>query len=375
MNKKLCIILIVVLIFSSTVSVFASEIELRKDELKKVQNQLKELDNKQLKNRKTQNNLLDKIYSIESDMRAIDKVIEDVNNEMQATQKKISEETENLSIAEEKLALKKDLLNSRLRTMYKLGSIGYAEVLLGANSFEDLLNRAELLQKIFIHDRNLIQFLKKQRDAIEESKKKLEAHNIELEALKNSKKEQQNQMLAKSKSLQSEQSKLKKNLQLLEQQEDAFLADANKIEKIINQLTLSKKYVGGEMVWPVPGKTRITSSFGYRIHPILKTKKLHTGVDVGVPTGTNVLAAQSGTVIYADWMSGYGKVIMIDHGGGYVTLYAHNSQLVVSYGEKISVGEVVAKSGSTGRSTGPHLHFEVRENGKYIDPLSKVKPR
>jgi len=126
------------------------------------------------------------------------------------------------------------------------------------------------------------------------------------------------------------------------------------------------------MTWPAPGYTRVTSPFGYRIHPILKTKKLHTGIDVGIALGKDIVAAQSGTVIYSDWLGGYGKVIMIDHGGGIVTLYAHNSKLVVSEGDKVKRGQVVSKCGSTGMSTGPHLHFEVRENGKYVDPIKYV---
>ncbi len=127
------------------------------------------------------------------------------------------------------------------------------------------------------------------------------------------------------------------------------------------------------MTWPAPGNGRVSSPFGYRIHPIFHTKKLHTGIDIPASTGSSIVAASSGTVIHSGWLGGYGNVVMIDHGGGIVTLYAHNSSLTVSKGQSVSRGSLIAKAGSTGNSTGPHLHFEVRQNGKYIDPLPWVR--
>ena len=121
------------------------------------------------------------------------------------------------------------------------------------------------------------------------------------------------------------------------------------------------------MSWPVQG--RITSPFGYRIHPILKTKELHTGIDIAATSGTTVVAANGGTVIKSGWNNSYGNLLMIDHGGGIVTLYAHNSSLLVRVGDVVSKGQAVSKVGSTGMSTGPHLHFEVRVNGQYKNPM------
>lgn len=125
----------------------------------------------------------------------------------------------------------------------------------------------------------------------------------------------------------------------------------------------------GEFYWPVPGHHRITSPFGYRIHPILKYRKLHTGVDIGAPNGTPVVSAGSGTVIASRFMSGYGNCIMIDHGGK-VTVYAHLSSRAVSPGQSVSAGETIGYVGSTGMSTGAHLHFEVRVNGAVQNPLN-----
>jgi murein DD-endopeptidase MepM/ murein hydrolase activator NlpD len=123
------------------------------------------------------------------------------------------------------------------------------------------------------------------------------------------------------------------------------------------------------MIWPAPSSHNITSYYGNRFHPVLKKYKMHTGIDIGAPSGSSVIAANKGVVIVAGWQSGYGNTVIIDHGGGIATLYAHCSRLLVSTGQSVDSGSVIAKVGSTGLSTGPHLHFEVRKNGATVNPL------
>ncbi len=135
----------------------------------------------------------------------------------------------------------------------------------------------------------------------------------------------------------------------------------------------SSTYKGGTMKWPLPGYYVVTSPFGNRLHPILKTYKLHTGVDLAGSgcNGKPVVAAADGTVIVAKYNVAYGNYIVIDHGGGITTLYAHSSKLEVKVGQTVKAGQEIMKVGTTGYSTGPHLHFEVRENGSYVDPIGK----
>lgn len=135
---------------------------------------------------------------------------------------------------------------------------------------------------------------------------------------------------------------------------------------------LPKKYAGGGMLWPVPGHSRISSPYGYRMHPVLHVKKLHTGTDIPGATGTPIVAAADGVVVKSGRHASYGNMLLINHGGGIETLYAHCSKLLVSAGTKVAKGDTIAEIGMTGRSTGPHLHFEVRKNGEHQDPQTYV---
>ena len=152
----------------------------------------------------------------------------------------------------------------------------------------------------------------------------------------------------------------------------------NQIAEIETEIRLlaianvGEDYVGGAMAWPVPGYTRITSRFGMRTHPITGVYKLHTGVDIGAPRGAQFIAANDGIVTYAGYNRAYGNMVIIDHGGGITTLYAHGDQILVNVGDVLYQGNPVLKVGSTGYSTGPHAHFEVRINGEYVEPLDYI---
>jgi murein DD-endopeptidase MepM/ murein hydrolase activator NlpD len=206
-----------------------------------------------------------------------------------------------------------------------------------------------------------------QYEVIEAQKKYLDTLQAQLEEEKNQEAAKQNSLQASRSEVTVKKSEVATNNKALQEQINALYAEANRLVKEIQSLQGGGDYSGGIMTWPVKG--RISSPFGYRIHPILKTKELHTGLDIAAASGTTVVAANSGTVIKAGWNNSYGNLLMIDHGGGIVTLYAHNSSLLVKTGDVVSQGQAVSKVGSTGMSTGPHLHFEVRVNGQYKNPM------
>jgi Membrane proteins related to metalloendopeptidases len=211
--------------------------------------------------------------------------------------------------------------------------------------------------------------MKDQHKKVEAQKQQLETLQAKLLDQKQDQADKKASLQASRGEVQSLKSKVESNNEALEAQIDDLNAEADRWIDEIKKLQGNQAYAGGIFTWPSATSTRITSPFGYRIHPILKVKKLHTGIDIGAAAGTAVLAANNGNVIKAGWNNSYGNVVMIDHGGGIVTLYAHNSKLLVSTGDVVTKGQTIALVGSTGDATGPHIHFEVRVNGEYKDPM------
>lgn len=377
MKKTLGIWILVFLILANSVPLAvlgssASELKKIQLEQKKIKDQLNLVKKNKKLNETKQKDIIGRINGIEVQIGTLENQVDTLGKDIIETEQDINAKSVALKIAENNIGNKKDTLNARLRVMYKTGSVGYIEVLLGSNDFGDLMTRIDTVRKIFLHDTNMIQFLMEQRDIIEQTKTDLEVYKNRLKQKVNEKEAAQANLNVKVGELATAKQQLAADYKALEAQEDALKAEADKVTKLLASMKVTQKYVGGVMSWPVPASSRITSSFGYRIHPILKTKKLHTGIDIGVASNSNVIAAQAGKVIHSGWLGGYGKVLIIDHGGGIATLYAHNNTLLVSVGSKVTRGQVIAKSGSTGLSTGPHVHFEVRVNGAYVDPMKYV---
>ena len=241
---------------------------------------------------------------------------------------------------------------------------------ISSDSLTDLMTNIDMAARIMDNDVDLLEQLKEQYGILHDYRVELEELQASLEAQQRDAQEQQQALETARADVATTKAAVEQNTKLLEAQEDAMEAEANALTAEILKLQTEAAYVGGKMIWPVPASTRITSPFGYRIHPILGTNKLHTGIDIGVGSYNEVRAVNAGTVIKAAWNNSYGYMVMIDHGGGIVTLYAHNSKLLVKTGDVVTQGQQVAWSGSTGMSTGPHVHFEVRLNGVYQNPLS-----
>lgn len=271
-------------------------------------------------------------------------------------------------------------LDDRLRTMYKNGSIGYLDVLLGSNSISEFLTNVEMIQRIYRNDQNTLVELEEQHKMLEEKQVTLETERSELA-------KEKEKAAKKQSELQVSQAALQEKLDALNAEADAISAEIaerqRQAEEKRKQEEASKTEDekdddnGGEssgtgtgqFIWPCDSRY-ITSYFGYRIHPLTGIYTGHTGLDIGCSMYDPIYAADSGTVILSQWYGGYGYAVVIDHGDGISTLYGHNEELHVSVGEKVSKGQTIASAGSTGWSTGPHLHFEVRINGEYVDPMN-----
>jgi murein DD-endopeptidase MepM/ murein hydrolase activator NlpD len=366
-------IMSILLIFTFTAQGFASDAASEQKKLNQITQQIKNFQQKMNANKKQEKNLTTQIKTLDQKIDQTEQEIGSISNQITMTKSQIEKTRAELQKAESNIASKNDVLNARLRVMYKNGNVGYAEVLLASANIVDFFSKMDMVQKVIDHDTGLLKYMKEQREAIDDKKKKLEAYEGQMVSMKNKMEVKQNELALSRGQVAKEKQKVQQDNVALEKQIDDLNDYAQKIAEEIRRKQSKGDYTGGEMAWPAPGYTRITSPFGYRIHPILKTKKLHTGIDIGIPLGKSVVAAGDGTVIHSDWLGGYGKVIMIDHGGGIVTLYAHNSSLSVNDGAKVKKGQTIAKAGSTGMSTGPHLHFEVRKNGNYVDPIPWVK--
>jgi murein DD-endopeptidase MepM/ murein hydrolase activator NlpD len=248
------------------------------------------------------------------------------------------------------------------------------ELFVESKNFSEFFSRLELMSLVKKNDEKLIQeiSLGKENTEIQKQTKLLELDekasqlkklNVKVSDIKTSRSKVESDIEAE-----------KERLKQAEKKEDEMIALSKQLEKKITQLMdANAKYVGGVMKWPTPGYTRVSSPYGMRIHPIYKVKKMHTGIDIDAPSGAKIIAANSGKVILAGWNGGYGNCVIIDHGSGLATLYAHQSKILVSVGDKVNKGDTIGKVGSTGLSTGPHLHFEVRKGGQTTNPIPYVK--
>lgn len=338
-------------------------------QLNDVHQQINQTQSELNKGKKQEKQLSNQIKQLESQIGATEKEINNLNGGISETEQKIAAVQKNLAAVEAEMEAQDDELQNRLRAMYKNDDVGMIQILLGSDDITDFMTNMDMVQRIFDNDVEILKDMEAQHEKIEVQKKQLETLQAKLETQKQQQADKQASLQASRGQVSALKSQVSSDNAALEAQIDDLNAEADRLVSEIRKLQGNQAYTGGEFAWPSATSTRITSPFGYRIHPILKVKKLHTGIDIGAAAGTAVLAANNGTVIKAGWNNSYGNVVMIDHGGGIVTLYAHNSKLLVSTGDVVAKGQKIALAGTTGDSTGPHIHFEVRVNGEYKDPM------
>ena len=314
------------------------------------------------------------LNKIQSNLNVISGQLQSAQSRAASARQELQQVEAELTALEGKLDQRRILLSRRVNTLYRYGPISYLEVLFSATSFRDLVNRYELSSYFVRNDLQLLDDYQQTYHEIEVKRRDIKARHEDLQArsqaisaLQARAANEKQQAAEKVRSTQSEVAKIQADRVRLEQA-------LNELERLSRQLgdEMRKKGSGtalgtGRMMWPVLG--RLSSSFGWRRHPVLKTNKFHGGQDIAVPKGTSVLAADSGIVRIAGWQGGYGYLVAIDHGKGLSTFYGHNSVLLVKAGDVVVKGQRIALSGSTGLSTGPHVHFEVRINGEPVNPI------
>ncbi|MBQ7564423.1 MAG: peptidoglycan DD-metalloendopeptidase family protein [Lachnospiraceae bacterium] len=329
------------------------------------------------------NDLQGYITELDEDLAVINTKVDDLNDQIGIKEEQIKQTTLELAEAEKTADEQYELMKKRIKFMYERGEKSNLEMLLTAESFSDFLNKAEFISKISEYDRRLLDRFIESKEAVAEKKGELEEQSAQLlttkENLQNEQEAMQILITNKEEEIAAYENDIS-NKEAAVREYEAEIAAQDQIIKDLEATILAEKkrlleqnkkaivYDGGKFAWPAPDYTRISDEYGMRMHPTLGIEKFHSGIDLASPSGSRILAAYDGEVVAANYSASMGNYVMIDHGDGLYTIYMHASKLLVSEGQLVVRGEQIAKVGSTGRSTGPHLHFGVRLDGEYVSP-------
>lgn len=376
MRKIYKILIISILIYAISFASYAADLNELQNQKSEIQNQIDESNNQlsDIDNELTQN--LQQIQKLDESIQTTEKNLEDINEKISAKEEEIAKIEEDLEKVTQKYNTQKELLDSRLVAMYETENTNYLDVVLGADSITDFISTYYLITEIASYDIDLLELVESQKNEIEQKNLELSTQKESLESEKRT--SQMTQIALSNTKLLRENyiSKLNAKEQEIQAKIDEYNNQINEIEAEIKSLaatvSFGEDYQGGPMQWPIYGHYTITSNYGMRTHPITGVYKLHTGVDISAGIGTDFTAMANGIVVKAQYNAAYGNMVIIDHGGGVQTLYAHGSEIIAQVGQEVKAGDVVLKVGSTGYSTGPHAHFEVRINGDPVNPLDYV---
>ena len=390
MFKKYVIPVVVAALLTPNFAVLAEDEDLQ-NQLSDVQNRMAQESEKKAQAEAVIGSVNDKLYAIQQQLEAAQRDYQAVANELKATEEKIAATQAELEKTRARLKVREGVFTKRVRDIYMHGQLSYLDVVLGAKDFSDFSNRLELLRRIIDADITLISDIRKERAAIETAKQELETQRARQAQLRDQAAAKRDEIESRRKEQQAILYQAQNDKAVAEQAYNEYQQSSQAIAEMLRQRAADRAAQAaaaaaqassgggggssdsyqpvsgsGAMIWPVNGV--VTSPYGYRTHPIFGTTIYHSGIDIGVDYGTPVHAADGGVVVEAGWISGYGYAVIIDHGNGLSTLYGHNQELAVSEGQSVSQGQVIAYAGSTGNSTGPHVHFEVRANGDPVDP-------
>ncbi len=364
----ICLSCIFKFVYAEETSDLATRQEELQNNIKDTNEQLQGVQDELSENLEQVQKLDEKIEKSQTDLDAL-------NTKIIQLQEKIDNVEKKLKVASENYNRQQKILNERLVAIYESSDTEYLDVILSSRSISEFLSNYFLITELTTYDTDLLENMKMQKDDIENKREKLDSGKNQLALIKENQAKTA-KILENTKIVRENYiAKLSNKEKELQTKIDEYNSQVAALNAEILELAMKgidTKYIGGKLDWPVPGYTRISSNYGMRYHPILHINKLHTGVDIAAPQGSDFIAVNDGIVTKACFNTAYGNMVIIDHGGGISTLYAHGSEILVQVGQVVKRGEPVLKVGSTGYSTGAHAHFEVRINGVVTDPMPYI---
>lgn len=340
-------------------------------------------------------NTADYVEELDRELTSLSTRITELSGQMEDKQTEIDATKVELEAAQKSEEEQYSSMKLRIKYMYEKGDTNFLDLIFEAESFSDMLNKAEYIQKISDYDRKKLNEFVEIKEMIAATELKLEGEYNELQGMKDeteAKKTSVDTLMAdKKKELEEYNQRIAEAQSEIDEMQQAIAAEEANIAAIEAEIkrqeeearkkaeaegkTYEVQNISGiSFTWPLPASSRITSNFGGRSSPTEGASSNHQGIDVGAPEGSTIIAAASGTVVISTYSKSAGNYVMINHGGGVYTVYMHMSSIAVSSGQKVGMGDTVGYVGSTGYSTGPHLHFGVRVNGTYVNPLNYVSP-
>ena len=383
---SICIVFSIIMCYFTNVFAASAEYEEADTKSKEAQSQLDEVQSSKYKVLQEVQEIQEKINKTEQEIKEKEEKIDELTKSIEKSEAKIKEK-------EAEFKKKENTLKERMVVLYEKGQTSYLEVLLTSKSITDFISRYYIMSEIAQADTEVMNEIKAAKQEIETEKNKMEKEKSDLDIAKNELQTKNKELVSNKEEKQLKVQSLSEEEKKLQDEIDEYESTKRRIEALEEERrrqaqaaassssSSSSSYYdddepytytssgSGKLAWPVPGYTTITSEYGYRIHPIYGYLKLHNGIDVGAPGGAKFVAADDGVVILAEYYGGYGNCVVIDHGNGMFTRYAHGTTILVSEGQRVTRGTPVLTVGSTGLSTGNHAHFEVSINGSTVDPL------
>ncbi|MEM8614828.1 MAG: peptidoglycan DD-metalloendopeptidase family protein [Cyanobacteria bacterium P01_H01_bin.105] len=337
---------------------------------KKIQQQQQELEAEQNRLQNLEREAAKQLDGLQDSITITDLKIEDTEFQIDQAQERLKRLENRLTMAQEEYEAVRIEAVRRLQFMQRQKDAEGWAILLKSENLNEFLERRYLLRKVYAADSNVMTEVQGKADLIVRQQQGVEAQKNSIALLRQQLLARRDQYEAQAGQQTQLISRLKDNRGALEAAQAQLVRDSESLGNLIRQrIAAAGGVILGTGQMSIPTTGQITSRFGSRVHPVLGYRRFHAGIDFGASHGTRITAADSGKVIFSGWYGGYGNSVIIDHGGGLTTLYAHASRLNVREGQAVSKGQSIAAVGSTGLSTGPHLHFEVRRNGSPVDPM------